>query len=186
MYDAMNEPHEFVGENREDASARACKYFGVALDALEITSSGRARCMASAGAARSSRRRATGAPVARGGERGERGDRPRARRARRSRRPRRSRGSRSIAPGRGDRGEGGGGRGGDGPRRGMDRGGEGRGAARSEGCARGSRSRRRGAKSRAPRAHEPSIGTPRGELGEVGALAAGRDRAHGARPVPDR
>ena len=37
MYDAMNEPHEFVGESREDAIARACKFFGTTLEALAIT-----------------------------------------------------------------------------------------------------------------------------------------------------
>ena len=36
MYDAMNEPHEFVGDNRADAIARACKFFATTVEALAI------------------------------------------------------------------------------------------------------------------------------------------------------
>ena len=75
------------------------------------------------------------------------------------------------AAGRGDRGEGGG-RGGDGPRRWMDRGGEGRGARGSESMRRGSVAAPR--RDDAPRAEaEPSVGTPRGELGEIGRYVLG-------------
>lgn len=37
MYDARNEPHEFVGQDREEAVGKACKFFGVDRDALRIS-----------------------------------------------------------------------------------------------------------------------------------------------------
>ena len=161
MYDAMNEPHEFVGDNREDASARACKYFGVSQDALEIHEFRPGEVYGLGGRCAIVAALRNRPPVARGGERGERGDRP-------DRGERGDRGDRGRSrPGRGDRGEGGGGRGGEAPRRGMDRGGESRGAGRSEGAREESFAPARREESRPAAPHEPSIGTPRGEIGEV-------------------
>ena len=36
MYDAKNERHEFVGEDRDDAVAKACDFFGVEESALRL------------------------------------------------------------------------------------------------------------------------------------------------------
>ena len=36
MYDANNERHEFVGDERADAVAKACEFFGVDEDKLKI------------------------------------------------------------------------------------------------------------------------------------------------------
>jgi len=37
VYDATNEPHEFIGEGREEAIAQACEFFGIEEEALLIT-----------------------------------------------------------------------------------------------------------------------------------------------------
>jgi len=161
MYDAMNEPHEFVGESREDAVARACKFFGVSQDALEIHEFRPGEVYGLGGRSAVVAAPRNRPPVARGGndrgDRGDRGDRERGERGDRGDRGR----------GRGDRGDRGdrGGRG-DGPRRGSERG-EARGgrsqAFREESAA---ASHRDDVRPAAP--SEPSIGAPRGELGEVG------------------
>jgi hypothetical protein len=36
VYDVKGEPHEFIGERRDDVIAKACEFFGVDQDALEI------------------------------------------------------------------------------------------------------------------------------------------------------
>ena len=78
MYDAMNEPHEFVGDNREDANARACKYFGVSIDALEIHEFKPGEVYGLGGRCAVVAAPKGRPPVARGGggDRGDRGDRP--------------------------------------------------------------------------------------------------------------
>jgi len=162
MYDAMNEPHEFVGADREDASARACKFFGVSLEALEINEFRPGEVYGLGGRCAIVAAPRNRAPVARGGERGDRGERP-------ERGDRGDRGDRGR--GRGGRGEGGG-RGGDRPQRGMDRGGEGREGQRAEGMREESLAPARREESR-PVAHEPSIGTPRGEIGEIARYVLG-------------
>ena len=160
MYDAMNEPHEFVGDNRDDASARACKYFGVSQEALEIHEFKPGEVYGLGGRCAIVAAPRNRPPVARGGERGERSERG-------ERGDRGDRGDRGRSRGgRGDRGDGGG-RGGDGPRRGMDRGGESRGAGRSEGAREESFAPARREESRPAAPAEPSIGSPRGELGEI-------------------
>jgi len=156
MYDAMNEPHEFVGADREDASARACKFFAVSVDALEINEFRPGEVYGLGGRCAIVAAPRNRAPVARGGERGERPDRG-------------DRGDRGRP--RPTRGEGGG-RGGDGPRRGMDRGGEGRGGQRSEGMREEALAPARREEPRAA-AHEPSIGTQRGEIGEIARYVLG-------------
>ena len=165
MYDAMNEPHEFVGADREDASARACKFFGVSVDALEIKEFPPGEVYGLGGRCAIVAAPRNRAPVARGGERGDRGER--------SERP--ERGDRGDRGDRGrprsGRGEGGG-RGGDGPRRGMDRGAEGRGGPRPEGMRGEALAPARHEESR-PAAHEPSIGTQRGEIGEIARYVLG-------------
>jgi spoIIIJ-associated protein len=146
VYDVKGEPHEFIGERRDDVIAKACEFFGVDQDALEIADfpSGEiyglgGRCLIVAGV----RGAQSGA---RSSERSERRDGPSGEQPRRG----------SEHPGRGGRRE----RGGRG-----DRGGRGE---RSDRPARGERS--------APAAaepQEPSIGTASGELGEVGAFVLG-------------
>jgi len=163
MYDAMNEPHEFVGESREDAIARACKFFGATLEALAISEfrSGEVYGLAGRFAIVAAPRNR--APVARGGDRGERPERG-------ERGERGDRGDRGRSrPGRGDRGD----RGDGGQRRGMDRGGDrgGRGAERSESYEDRAASPRR---EEAPRVEaEPSVGTARGSIGEIGRYLLG-------------
>jgi spoIIIJ-associated protein len=163
MYDAMNEPHEFVGESREDAIARACKFFGTTLEALSISEfrPGEIYGLGGRFAVVAAPRNRT--PVARGGgDREERGDR--GGRGERGDRGDRDRGRGRGRGDRGDRGD----RGGDRPRRGMERGGEGQAARGAE--AFDERPRRE----EAPQApSEPSIGTPRGSLGEIGRYLLG-------------
>ena len=36
MFDAKNEPHEFVGENKQEAVAKACQFFGAEEGDLRI------------------------------------------------------------------------------------------------------------------------------------------------------
>jgi spoIIIJ-associated protein len=161
MFDAMNEPREFVGESREDAVARACKFFGMDLEALSIHEFRAGEVYGLGGRCAIVAAPRNRVPVARGsdrGDRGERGDRG-DRSTRGDRGDRGDRGGRSRG-GRGDRGEGGG------------RGGESRGGRGSQGF-----SEERAAAPRreeGPRAEaEPSVGTPRGQLGEVGRYVLG-------------
>jgi spoIIIJ-associated protein len=161
MYDAMNEPHEFVGESREDAIARACKFFGTTLEALTISEFRPGEVYGLGGRVAIVAAPRNRAPVARGGERGERGER-----GDRGDRERSDRGDRGRPRGGRDRGEGG-------PRRDRgDRGGEGRAGRGSEAYAeeRAATPRRE----EAPRVEaEPSVGTPRGSLGEIGRYVLG-------------
>jgi spoIIIJ-associated protein len=161
MYDAMNEPHEFVGESREDAIARACKFFGTTLEALTISEFRPGEVYGLGGRVAIVAAPRNRAPVARGGERGERGER-----GDRGDRERSDRGDRGRPRGGRDRGEGG-------PRRDRgDRGGEGRAGRGSDayGEERAATPRRE----EAPRVEaEPSVGTPRGSLGEIGRYVLG-------------
>jgi spoIIIJ-associated protein len=161
MYDAMNEPHEFVGESREDAIARACKFFGTTLEALTISEFRPGEVYGLGGRVAIVAAPRNRAPVARGGERGERGER-----GDRGDRERSDRGDRGRPRGGRDRGEGG-------PRRDRgDRGGEGRAGRGSEAYAEDRAATPR--REEAPRVEaEPSVGTPRGSLGEIGRYVLG-------------
>jgi predicted RNA-binding protein Jag len=151
-----------VGESREDAIARACKFYGATLDTLNISEFRPGEVYGLGGRCAIVAVPRNRVPSSRGGERGDRGERS----------ERGDRGDRGRSrPGRGDRGEGGG-RGGDGSRRGAERGGEGRGGRGPEGF--GEERVAVPRREEAPRAEaEPSIGTPRGELGEVGRYVQG-------------
>ncbi len=108
MYDAMNEPHEFVADAREEAIDKACKFFGVERDALSIAEfesgavyglAGRAVVVASvkgrtrpSGGPERGRGRGDGREGRDGNRRGERSRRERGGRGERGERePRRSR-----------------------------------------------------------------------------------------------
>jgi spoIIIJ-associated protein len=97
VYDATNEPHEFVAERREQAIEQACEFFGVARDELRISEPGGVYGLANRVAIVAVLHSRRAPPPDRGGPRGprERGG------SRGERRPGRDRGS-----GRGRRGEG--------------------------------------------------------------------------------
>ena len=152
MYDATNEPREFIGEERVEAVAMACEFFDAAEDALEITELkpgevyGLANRTVVVAVPRDrpppQRERGRGDGPGRGGrERNERGGRERAGRER-------------------------GGR----ERGGRERGGRER-NERGEGRDRGERPRRPPARAEEPT--EPSVGTLSGTVGEVGAFVCG-------------
>jgi len=152
VYEAKAEPHEFVGEGREDAIAKACEFFGVQQDALEIGELPHGEVYGLG--ARSlivARVRGTGGRP-RSDERTERRD------AASEERPRRGR-ERSDRGGRSERGD----RGGRSER--GDRGGRSERGDRPERDARPRRS------SEEPQ--ESSVGTARGELGDVGGFVLG-------------
>jgi spoIIIJ-associated protein len=163
MYDARNEPHEFVAEDRDEAIAKACEFFGLNQQELAIADLpagevfGLANRVAVVAVPRDRK------PPAGGGGRGEgRRDRDR------------DRGERRDAGGRGDRDRGRDrgrdrdrGRGGD---RGNRRDAEPRGESRE-------RSEVREPRPEPPRLErepqEPSVGMLEGEVGEVGRFVAG-------------
>ncbi len=142
MYDLKSEAHEFVAEGREEAIAKACEFYGVGADVLEIRVfpegevyglAGRSVVVARLPGARPQARPASGRRD-RGGSGREREE--------------------SAQPGRRGRGD---------PSR-----------ERSQGRGRGEGSRRSAEPSiPAPEPTEPSVGTPNGELGEVGEYVLG-------------
>ena len=137
MYEAKAEPHEFVGEGREDAIAKACEFFGVQQDALEIGELPQGEVYGLG--ARSlivARVRGTGGRP-RSDERTERRDAPSEER----------------------------------PRRGRERSGRGGRGGRSERGDRPERDARPRRSSEEPQ--ESSVGTARGELGDVGGFVLG-------------
>ena len=162
MYDSRNEPHEFVAEDREEAIAKACEFFGLSQQELAIAELqtgevfGLANRVAVVAVPRDRK------PPAGGGGRGEgRRDRDR------------DRGERRDGGGRGDRGR-------DRDRGRGDRGGrrEARGDREPRGEARESRDRGEPRESRPePRIEreptEPSVGMLEGEVGEIGRFVAG-------------
>jgi spoIIIJ-associated protein len=156
VYDARNEPHEFVAEDRADAIAKACEFFGVGEQELVI-----AELQAGTVFGLASRVAVVAVPRDRkppsGGARGEgRRDRDRGDRG--------GRGDRDRGRDRG-RGERGGRREGRGESRSEFRG-EPRSEFRGE-----SRERAEPKPDREP--HEPSVGMLEGEVGELGRFVAG-------------
>lgn len=147
MYDAKNEPHEFVGEDRNEAVAKAKRFFGVEEDALDIGDLEDVYGLGGRTVVVAAMKGRTPSPGGGGGGRGrERGDRDR------------------------DRGD----RGGD----------RDRGRQRGRGRERGGRDRDRD-RSRSQAAEgptEPSVGTPRGDLGELGKYVLGVVERLGAGP----
>lgn len=171
MYDARNEPHEFVGVNREEAVARACQFFRLQADELAIHELD-PKDVYGLG----SRTVIVGAPLGRVSPARE--PRGRGAGAEEGRETRRRDGGGRDRGGRGDRREGRRDRGGDrGERGGRDRGsqrGEPR-AARREDRRESEAEVRQGAA--AP--EEPSVGTASGELGEIGRFVLGAvERMH--------
>jgi len=145
VYDHRNEPHEFVAEGREEAIEKACKFFGVGPEALEVGGFEAGHVYGLAGrtviVASLRDRRPQPAPAGRGraGEGREEGRREGRRDGRRD-----------------GRGEG---------RR------EGRGEGRREGSPRAERPAARPQLAEPP--GEPSVGTAQGNLGELGGFVLG-------------
>jgi spoIIIJ-associated protein len=140
VYDPKSEPHEFVGESREEAIARACEFFGVDEPGLALAEFGEGQVRGLTG-----RCVIVAEPRDREPQRADvPGPRPEERRPER----------RGEGPGRGER-----------PRRSGGRGG----GDRAE---RGAEPPRREAPVR-ELPSEPSVGTARGELGELGAFVLG-------------
>lgn len=182
MYDARNEPHEFVGADREEAIAKACQFFRLDSDALaiyeldpkEVYGLGSRTVIVSAplnrkAPAREARGRGAGA--------GEEG-----REARRGRDGGRDRGGRGNGrEGRSDRGE----RGDRGGRGDRERGGqrtEGRGERRDDRRESHGERREVAAPQEAAAPQEPSVGTVSGELGEMGRFVLGTVERMGLGP----
>lgn len=159
MYEVTSEPHEFVADDRDEAIAKASRFFGVDAEALAIGELAPGEVYGLTGRAlvvavprdRVRARRSSG-PSGGGRGREARGE-PR-RDERREERPRRGGRGRSER-GRGERGRGERGRG-DG---GRDDGSRGDGGRRAEAAV--------------ERPAEPSVGTQRGELSEVGDFVLG-------------
>jgi len=162
MYDSRNEPHEFVANNRDEAIAKATQFFGVEADALDLGElpegsvyglSGRAVVVAAP--------KGRPAPSGGGGGGGRDRDRDRDRGRDRDRDRGRDRdGDRGRSRGRdrdGDRGR----------SRGRDRDGD---RDRNPEPAREAREEKPAA---AALSDEPSVGTPRGNLGESGKYILG-------------
>lgn len=170
MYDSRNEAHEFTGESREEAIEKACQYYGVGADQLDV-----AGFEPGAVYGLAARALIVAAPKGRtvppprgdddggGRDRGGRGrDRDRGGRGRRD-----SRDERGGRRGRGDNREPRGDRGG------RDRGERGERAERAErrdGREGGREERERAAP---PVSSEPSVGTARGEIGEIARFVLG-------------
>jgi spoIIIJ-associated protein len=155
MYDSRNEPHEFVADNRDEAIAKATQFFGVEADALDLGElpegsvyglSGRAVVVAAP----------KGRPAPSGGGGGGR-DRDRDRDRDRGRDRDRDRGRGRGRDRDGDRGR----------SRGRDRDGD---RERNREPAREAREER---PAPAALSDEPSVGTPRGSLGESGKYILG-------------
>ncbi len=181
MYDASSEPHEFVGADRDEAVAKACRFFRLELDALTVheLDPGQVYGLGSRtvivavpqnrkAPIREARGRGPGAgeegrPGRRGRDGGGRdqGGRGDEREARGNRGGDRGRGG--ARDGRSERGRAERERG----ERGEDRG-EGRGEAREAYA-----ERRPEAPPSEPAPSEPSVGTAIGELGEVGRIVLG-------------
>ncbi len=173
MYDASNELHEFFGASRKEAIGKACDYFGVGEDALQIHDLDPAEIYGLGGRtvivgglrerkpqARERGGASAGADEGRGGRRGRDGG------------PSRERGGRGNGrEGRGERGRGD-----------RERGGRERGEPRAE-----ERTSRRAEPRleavREPAApSEPSVGTAIGELGEIGRFVLGAIERMGLGP----
>jgi spoIIIJ-associated protein len=146
VYDRRNEPHEFVAETHEEAIEKACKFFGVGVDSLEVLGFEAGQVYGLAGRV---------VVVA-----GLRDRRPAAPSQRQRGRPGEERGEpRGEGRGRG-RGEG----------RGRRREEEGREPRGAGGAPRVERPER---PARAEAPSEPSVGTAEGSLGEIGAFVHG-------------
>lgn len=148
MYDSKNELHEFVADNRDDATRKAVDFFGVDVAELKIGGfdegavyglGGRAVIVASL------RDRKVPSPGGGGGGRGRDRDGGREDRGRGGRRDRGDRGDRGGRGGRGDRG----------------------------GNRRESSERDSDRPAAEPVSAEPSVGSPRGEIGEIGKFLVG-------------
>jgi spoIIIJ-associated protein len=163
VYEPRNEPHEFIGADRDEAIGKACEFFRTGVEALaihepdprEIYGLGSRTVIIAAPLDRKAPARE---PRERGGEEGRQAARGRGREGGRD-----ERGGRGE--GRGERGERGG-RGGRGDRGGRDRGG--RRERGREGPERLAEPRRE-----VEEPQEPSVGTAVGELGEVGRYVLG-------------
>lgn len=160
MFDEKNERKEFVADDRTEAVAKACEFFGVGEDALDLGGfeSGAVYGLASRTVIVASLKDRT-PPDPGGGGGGDRGGRGR---------------DRDDRGGRGGRDRDRGGRGGG---RDRDRGGRGGGRDRDRG-GRGGRSDRSEERDEAPRAEkpapsEPSVGSVEGEIGEIGEFVLG-------------
>jgi spoIIIJ-associated protein len=185
VYDVSNEPHEFVGADRDEAIAKACQFFRLEIDALavheldprQVYGLGSRMVIVAAPvnrkpAARETRGRGGEGEDARPGrfgrdggrERGGRGD-DRERRGERGRD--RERGG-PRAESRGERG----------------RGDRDRGGNRSEGRGRRAEPRESDAEPyrEPPASSEPSVGQVTGELGEIGRLVLGTVERMGLGP----
>lgn len=152
MYDEKNERKEFIAEDRADAVAKACDFFGVDEGELEIRGFEERAVYGLANRAvivAALRDRTPPDPGSGGGGRGGRD---------RDDRGGRERGGRGRDR---DRERGG---------RGRERGGRGRDRDRGD---RGERSERAEAAEPPPEPSEPSVGTAEGELGEVGQFVLG-------------
>lgn len=95
MYDAKHEPNEFVGDDREEAVGKACRFFGVSEAELKIVALAGAAVFGSGGRTVVVAVPKDAKPIrqAESGDRGERGER-------------RERGGRERGRGRGERGRG--------------------------------------------------------------------------------
>ena len=159
MYDDKNERKEFVADDKAEAVAKACEFFGVGEDALEIGGfeSGAVYGLASRTVIVAALKDRT-PPAPGGGDRDGGGGRDRDDRGGRGGRDR-DRGGRGGGGGR-DRD-----RGGRGGGRDRDRGGRGR-SERSEEAVDAPRAER-------PAPTEPSVGSVEGEIGEIGEFVLG-------------
>lgn len=162
MYDATSERHEFVGDDREDAVAKACDYFGVDEDKLKFSemAAGEIYGLASRVALVAElldRRPPEGGGGGGGGRREGRGDRG-DRGGRGDRGDRGGRGGRGGREGRGDRG---------------DRGDRGGGGGRGNGRDRAEAASDDAGGEAPPAPSGPSVGTAEGEIGEVGDFLLG-------------
>ncbi|MCL4684066.1 hypothetical protein KJ059_04845 [Myxococcota bacterium] len=169
MYDPMSEAHEFIGQNRGEALAKATAFFGVPAQELAIRevdttlASGLGTRVAVVAYLRSS------GPPAGGG-----GDRDRDREPRRGREDREPRGDRGPREARGENRGRGGDRGG--------RGGRDRGARSERGRERSEEPRQAAVARPAEPAAGPSTGTTTTPLGEIGQFVCGLVERMGVGP----
>lgn len=156
MYDEMNEAHEFVGDSRQEAVAKATRFFNVDEDALVIGELPAGEVYGLGGRTVVVALRKDRTPPQGGGGGGGRRERDGGRDRDRDR----DRG------GRGDRDRGGRGRD-------RDRGGRGGRGERGERSERGDRDRGDRAAADRVLSDEPSVGTAQGDLSEVGSFLLG-------------
>lgn len=174
MYDARQEPNEFVADNLEEAKEKAAEFFGSDASDLKVVVPADGEIFGATSrtviiavpkdvAARGPR------PSEGGGRGGD--DRPPRREGRGDRGPRRDRGDRGES--RGGRRERGGGRGeGRGDSRGDSRR-EGRGESRGDDRGENRGAPREKLERQAPRVVEDSKGTPKGDIGPIGEFLVG-------------